>query len=181
MISEFNANNLAANLNVVDYIKSINNMLDQPINDLVFIEDLAEHITRTDPCIPHIFVFKYGIILNGTSSLHIKPLLIRYKCNEGRDYIENNENVSDPKYLLSPCIFYMLLRRTHRNNIYAVYCSSLIEAVHRHNNYRQLCRLFEDNNRRERERKRREDDRIQQEIEINRNKIIANIVTGKKV
>jgi phage anti-repressor protein len=136
------------NIDILEYVKEVNNISYHI--DITFIDELIEMIGKTDFCIPHALLIKYGVINNGTTK-DINRMLEQYGFRENVDFIVGNVAHNavgrhTNEYSLKPDTFKMCIMRSKNTLIYAKYYLMLERCIKYYNDYQITLRDKKINN-----------------------------------
>ena len=89
--------------------------------DTAFMKDFMDLVTRDDCCVPHEYLFKYGVLSEHDSS-HVKRLLDQHEFIEEKDYtLISPKDGGNPKsgrpsstYWLTPTALKFILMRSQK-------------------------------------------------------------------
>ena len=154
---------------LVQYIHKVNELSNNPI-DLSFMEELLSFVDKTDCCIPHTLLVKYGAFSEKNASQNVKTTLelyemissmdlckhiIEYKecanCKDKIDYIllmnvheQNKKHGGSNKimYYLHPRVFKFILMRSKCEKKYAKYYLLLEESIKYYHDYQIMYKEY---------------------------------------
>ena len=76
-------------INIIDFVKNLNEVTNNI--DISFIEEFINLVGRTDFCVSHELLYKYGVLTENTTG-HIKRLLDQNGFKELKDYQVSKSN-----------------------------------------------------------------------------------------
>ena len=130
-------------VNIIEFAKRLNKILKNV--DISFIEEFIELVGRTDFCIPHELLYKYGVLTENTTG-HIKRLLEQNDFKELKDYQitksihgrNTDGTFTKNLYMLTPKAFKMCLIRSLKQQKYAEYYLFLEEVLTYYSEFQKL-------------------------------------------
>ena len=137
-------------LAIKEYIMNVRNMF-YPTLDISFMDEFMDLCTRTDFCIKHSSLIRYGVV-NQNDSSKIKTCMDRNDLIDGVDYqltqvselrLQGGSSIKNV-YTLTPMAFKMCLIRSKNTRRHVRYYLLLEQCVHYHNMYQ--LQLSHENN-----------------------------------
>ena len=134
---------------ILDYVKKINELSNNPIEDLSFMEELMGYIQYNKCVVPHMLLVKYGVISGENSnniSHNVLKMLERYNFKLGIDFkrlhleaLESNGKTYHKKeYMLHPKTFKLCLVRCKNTEEYARYYLLLEDSIKYYHEYQLM-------------------------------------------
>ena len=134
---------------ILDYVKKVNKLSNNPIEDLSFMEELMDYIQYDECVVPHMLLVKYGVISGENSnniSNDVKRLLKQYRFELDTDFKHRNVAVLESngktyhkkEYMLHPDTFKLCLSRAKNTNVYAKYYLLLEKSIKYYHEYQLM-------------------------------------------